>query len=208
MTIQEFLKDRYKNKDVHIVGSGPSLKDFDYSYFDDKTVIAINHAFKKTNHDCVVYIDKGFARIECPEISTHDKPVLAFHTAATNNAIRFDRASRYNTLNDGKIFDVRSSGCTALSIAIVGGASKIYLHGFDYCTVDGVSHSTDGEFKHRMSGQALDLALKSRIKSFERFPITRIFNCSQVSAIPYFKKIPLPVNTQKKFFLGTEFENR
>ena len=42
----EFIKDRFKNSEVHIVGSGPSLIGFDYSKLEGKRIITINHAYK------------------------------------------------------------------------------------------------------------------------------------------------------------------
>ena len=62
-----FIRNYFKNSEVHIVGSGPSLIGFDYSKLSGKRVITINHAYKLVKSEFTVFVDKDFKN-EDPEI--------------------------------------------------------------------------------------------------------------------------------------------
>ena len=59
--LRHFL-DRFKDYEVHIIGSGPSLIGFDYSTLKNKRVITVNHSYKLIKSEFTVFIDKEFKK--------------------------------------------------------------------------------------------------------------------------------------------------
>ena len=191
MTFSKFIKNRYAGKSVHIVASGESLRDFDYSYFDDKLTIAVNHAHKKVNADLNVFIDKGFINKECNEIH---KKVYACPRYVNTNSLYFDFSRALNFEPDDRVFaptQGKTSGAVALVIALKGNPDRIYLHGFDY-GFEKYHHATAGEYNHRQTDASLRNSLASGLHYFDFLPTGKIINCSKNSKITRFKIGGLP----------------
>jgi hypothetical protein len=214
-----FIKDRFKNFDVHIVGSGPSLIGFDYSVLDGKRVITVNHAYKLVKSEFTVFIDKCFKR-EDPEIFNNTftisradcdpKPNIGFNMARSFSLDPFAGVYPYTRKN---------SGMSAITIALQGGAEKIYLYGFDHRFINaeqavaiaeynGTSlendrsvwaHSTSGKFNHTRETPNIAETFANIVDDFRFFPRERIYNMSPFSVIPYFEKPVIPDKYQKFF---------
>ncbi len=133
----EFIKDMFKGEEVHVVGSGPSLVGFDYSRLKGKRVIAINHAYKLVDHEFCLFTDKGFARRESPDViekttclSIFDADYpghIVFEYADGNNG----RANKFQLDPSLGVWHRSSSGSIGLCAALQGGATKVYIYGFD-----------------------------------------------------------------------------
>jgi len=187
---KDFITNRYSGKDVYVVASGPSLYDFDYSKLGDKIVIAVNHAYKLVDADCVVFNDKSFLERECPEVIEHKNCLSRFHKNKPIIPITFSNRFSYN-IADG-VYTGKSSGAAALTVALQGGASKVYLLGFDYCSMiindKYYLHSTDDKFNHRHKTNKSEYIFRSVINLFKQFPEDKIINCSNISKLPYFER--------------------
>jgi len=217
LSYPDFIKDRYKNKDVHIVASGPSLIGFDYSYFNDKNVIAVNHAYKLVKNDFVVFLDSHFAARESPEVLTSGNTLVCSRSAHVpfDQCYAFKAVNRFQLDPNEGVYSPRSSGLAALTIAIQGSAKNIYLWGFDYrffsfpeiveaansngadkATKDFIKnlkkekygHATTGKFKHSQDEAYHEIIFKDIVKLFEIYPRHNIFNMSKYSAIPFFER--------------------
>lgn len=189
----DFITGRFSGRDVHIVASGPSLAGFDYSYFQDKTVIAVNHSYKKTPFDFKVFSDRSFVRKEDPaSIDNGFSLCPAKAHGETDKVINFAYSSQYQE-EPGPVYGMGSSGLVALTIALQGGASRVFLWGYDYTfqVKDGqtVHHATQGEFMHRVTQPAQKVIYETVIPRFRVYPANRVFNMSPESAIPYFPKL-------------------
>lgn len=199
MTIYEkFIKGRFSGQDVHVVGSGPSLYGFDYSFFKGRRVIAINHAYKETEHDFKVFNDSNFVRREDPEavnvtLSLCPKSVYK----PSERVINYHAVPFRFTPHPGDVYGKGESGCTALCIAIQGGARRIFLWGLDYTFAslgsgELLHHSTAGKYAHRMNSPA-DKAYydnaRFRFEVFKNFD--NIFNCSDISILNQFPKLSM-----------------
>lgn len=203
----DFIQGRFAGQDVHIVASGPSLYGFDYRYFFDKTVIAVNHAYKLTPHDFCVFIDSGFREVESPGVLSETYCVTP--KGSPGGQVQFNWSKYFSPDPKAGVYSLRgkSSGIAALSIALQGGAKMVYLHGYDYRFLSPTDmqsvadyskaappkncyygHSTSGLFSHRKDDVAHKHLFESKIEYFRPFPIDRVVNCSPWSAIPYFVK--------------------
>jgi len=216
----DFIKDRFKNSDVHIVGSGPSLIGFDYSKLRNKKVITINHSYKLISSEFTVFIDKEFYK-EDPYV--FNQITLSRFDCIPKPTIGFNMAKEFSMNPEDGVYPRRNknSGLSAICIALQGGADKIFLYGFDHKffnleqakiiaeynkfpgEIDGDretwAHSTSGKFNHTRETPNIAETFKSIISFFEVFPSEKIFNMSPFSAIPYFKKSVIP-DKYLKFF--------
>lgn len=212
----EFITNKFSGLDVHIVGSGASLVGFDYSFFNNKTVIAINHAYKMTHSDYLVFNDSQFVKenagsleysgnVLCPRRIQHDGP----------NKIEFDLVNTYYSDPTKGVYTWRSSALSAITIALQGNASRVFIWGID-CRffskneiikiakensndqkiidyIEGSerliwTHSTDDKFNHTMSRPRDEKVFSDVVNYFGVFPVDKIINMSEYSTIPFFHK--------------------
>jgi hypothetical protein len=184
-----WIKDRLKGKTVHVVASGPSLKDFDYSLLSDRAVIAVNHSYK-----CVPWAlwtvagDRGFVTEEDPAA-----PRSTTFLCRNNipNVVQYESISWFSMNPHDGVYCKKLSGILALMTAVHAGAEKIYLWGHDCSVPEGAPiHATSGKFKHRLDErkpkkqyetiekEAHD-SLKRRAKNYDRIALEvpdKIFN--------------------------------
>ena len=216
MTYPEFITNRFSGLDIHIVGSGASLVGFDYSFFDNKNVIAINHAYKMTKSDYLVFNDSHFinenggkleysGHVLCPKRIQYDG----------SSKIEFDLVNTFYSDPLKGVYIWRSSALSAITIALQGNASRIFLWGVD-CRffskneiikivkentvnqdvirhIEGSerliwTHSTDDKFNHTMNKPRDEKIFNDVVNNFGVFPKDKIFNMSYYSAITFFQK--------------------
>lgn len=207
LNYESFIKNRFSGKIVHIIGSGPSLTDFDYSIFKNKTIITINHSYKLVESEFTVCLDTNFAiREDQSKILDSNKIIL---TAKTSNLSRertyqFRPTNRFSLNPEDGVYSSRSSGLAALTIALQGMAERIFLWGFDYkfFSVDDIKkytnvvnmenkmygHSTSGVYTHSQDEEIHEHIFTDIIPYFSVYPRNKIINMSIGSAIPFFEK--------------------
>lgn len=200
MTYAEFIRNRLRGQEVHIVASGPSLKDFDYSTLDGKNIIAVNHSYIKVKNPlwCVA-MDVKFILSEDPR-APYNVQIIGPKMRQFPQIIHIRKAESLTEFSmdpTRPLYCRKDSGCTAITTALHAGAEKIYLYGFD-CQIsegDNLLHATDQEFNHRQKLsylnpndiEKLKENLKAKIKLFSVFPSEKIINMNPKSAIPYFR---------------------
>ncbi len=208
----EFIRDKFKDEEVHVVASGPSLVGFDYKRLKGKNVIAVNHAFKMVQHSFCIFVDKGFPRVEAPEVIKESVCVSRVNPEFPS-LIVFDFAKKYSINPDEGVWHRKSSGAISVCAALQSGASKVYLYGFDckfftsdearaaakhngvdnYKTkLDLYGHATSEKFKHQRDRPVDEIVFQQTIQVFASFPRDKIVNMSKFSAIPYFDKSKQP----------------
>ena len=133
----EYISGMFEGEEVHVVGSGPSLVGFDYGRLKGKKVIAINNAYKLVPHEFGVFTDKGFARRESPEVIKETTCVTRFDNEFPNHIVfefadgRDGRADRFQLDPAKGVWHRSSSGSIGICAALQGGASNVYIYGFD-----------------------------------------------------------------------------
>lgn len=199
MKYPHWISNRLNGQDVHIVASGPSLSNFDYSYFDDKNVITTNHSYKKVKKSLWnVSVDRGFIAEEDAQAPLNTI-LLSRADPRYPQIIDFEFSEKLtNNPHDG-VYTRKHSGAAAITTALHAGANMIYLWGFDCCYIEGKAHSTENEFNHRKTEpeknardadfhKSYAAILSRKIPYYSVFPMDKIINMSLKSAIPYFEK--------------------
>lgn len=189
---------------VAIIASGPSLKAQDVAKLKGVCrVIAINDNFKLCPWADILYAaDKqwwehhSFVKSFAGERWTQSLGQRDWPQSAKSNGLRVAKCIREdtrfsfaaNTLHTG-----RHSGFQAINLAILKGAERVLLLGFDYAIIHGQKHwfgdhpgalnkiSPYGLFSASLTSASIDLADKG----------VEIINCSTSSALTCFRKASL-----------------
>jgi hypothetical protein len=173
------LSEIFKGKSVTIVGGGSSLKSFDFNRL-KHPMIAINDAFRYADADMLIFMDKNFYR-------KNKKDILKF---------KGYRVSRFNepgiismglttTPVDMLIRKSNNSGIASILVALVLGAIKIYLLGYDGGYVNGHTHFfTD---KHSIEEEVY-LRSNKYFDYLRKFPIINVGLDSKIDA---FRKVDI-----------------
>jgi hypothetical protein len=184
------FKDRLKGKRVFLLGSGASLAGFDFSRLDGEQTIVINHTLRfydKAKY--LLFLDKKFVN-ECnKEIRTFKGEIITSYRTEYNshNVYRFhvNRIKPELELETG-LYNGKSSGLAAINAALIMGAEKIYLLGFDlipeppYYFFPKQEKYTYGKVKNT-------LVMFEQYKTWK----DKIFNCSLKSSIELFQKVDI-----------------
>lgn len=132
----------------YVIGSGPSLKGFDFDALPDGYRIGANKSAWIANCDTLVSIDKRFWREHQTQISalTGDKYITAetLQDQPSHNAkvMQHDKGDGFS--RDPNTLRGSNSGFAALNLAYLKGYVEIALLGFDFQWEDGQSHFHDG----------------------------------------------------------------
>jgi len=182
-----WIAGRLDGQEVHIVASGPSLRDYDYSKLDGKNVIAVNHAYKMVKHLWTVAVDRAFVQHEDPRAPYETTLLCRYYSP--HPIIDFKYNTEFSLDPQKGVYCRKCSGVAAVTTAIHAGADHIYLYGFDCRFSGGFSHSTEGQFKHRRTKPQDEGIFKKHVRLYAEFPAEKITNMNIHSAITHFEKI-------------------
>jgi hypothetical protein len=116
----------YEGKDVTIVGGGSSLTNFDFGRLKGE-IIAINHSIRFVPYSTAwVFSDMPFYVKNLKLIEQYEGYCISRISAKYVNTIKFG-----NSRVDYLVMKANNSGFTAMVVALMLGARKIYLLGFD-----------------------------------------------------------------------------
>lgn len=127
-------------EDVFVVGSGPSLRGFDFERLKGRTTIGLNHAicgFDPTYHLwCDTELWKEFREFNLPETTTIVCPnykYIPWEQAAWAEQLRLfqpaPRLERFVSLSE--LYIASTSAVTAIQLAWKLGAKRVFLLGID-----------------------------------------------------------------------------
>lgn len=189
---------------VVIIGSGPSLKGFDFRKLDKEFTIAVNHTIEfYPEAKCLLFGDKIFLHkydrdkfdfkkynglIFARETCKRSEPFQSMTDYEKRNVYFYEGIRDEPSLNPKKgLFHPTSSGFLAMNLALQMGARRIYLLGFDYCRDNGSMHFfKDHEHHIKYDSERLERKLV-KIKYFEKYA-GKFVNCSLISKIDLFQK--------------------
>lgn len=189
-----------KRSRCFILGSGPSVEKIDLSKLDNEFVIAVNHSIVKyPKAKALLFIDRDFMKRRHHLVEEYKGLIFApFRSGIQDHVSRdgvfifpFNYGAPQKKLADG-LYNATLSGLCALNLALILGASKIYLLGFDlnqrsgkdaHCTID--ENVPNGKYSN-------EKWIDTRLNMFKRFSNDKekIINCSMNSAIETFTKKP------------------
>ena len=178
---------------IFILASGPSLDGFNLRKLDNETTLGINYIcryYKPTVllfGDLEVYTSHKdiIDAMDCIKVTKDTNPGLP-------GVYRVPISQTFNGeegLSKGLYTDFLT-GFMAISLAIALGFDEIYLLGYDGKFKDGQGHFYSKDFRHRGDGK--ENIFISSINMYKPFADWYgIYNCSPISAIPYFPKIDI-----------------
>lgn len=176
-----------------IVGSGPSLRGFDFERLRDTTVLAVNDAMLKVPWAAALFsMDHRWVRSRLTSLVEFpgEKYVAIqerFEDLWSIPGVTYLRRARFESLSaDSRI--VHLGGCSgygALNVAVLKGATDITLYGFDL--TPGRAFDSD-QPEQRSQYQTWARMFRSTLP-FLRERCIRVLNASEDSAIDAFPRI-------------------
>jgi len=132
----DWLPGYFRDQDVFVVGSGPSLRYFDYSLLNRRNVISLNHASRFCPHKIALFIDAQFRREYPYDWYLHPQKVLAAvdtGLSPSGNVGVFSLTNEFRLdLEKGLLRATdKWSGVSGIHAAIIAGAERIFLLGMD-----------------------------------------------------------------------------
>ncbi len=179
---------------VFLIGGGPSLKGFDLTRLDNEFTIAINHSFDfYPQARAVLFVDGSYAEMARDRLAKYEGLIFASFRCQDilprrRNLYVFPQNNTRpgSTISEG-LFTGKLSALCALNLALIMGASEIYLLGYDLNYQNG-EHHWYGTAAANQEAYAED-RFKAKIPLFDTYKpwADRIFNCSATSAIKVFR---------------------
>lgn len=127
----------FKDKDVFVVGSGPSLTGFDFSKLEGREVIAVNHAYKLTPHQVHTFYDQTFlteAAKDGYDYTKHPAHIVASKSSGcveSENVTIYRRSNMVSRKIEQGLYCGYSSAQAAVNYALIMGARAVFLLGID-----------------------------------------------------------------------------
>ena len=189
--------NKWEGEDVFIIGGGDSLRNFDWSLLKDERTIGCNDAFLLGEETCKICM---FG--DAPWFRRHKTELAKFKGIVFTNATQLYRTQLswlWTTQRESKGLSKRSiawndnTGAAAVNLALLLGAKRIFLLGFDmHSSKEGNTnwHSKsknkikkDVYVKFLIGFTQLNIALK------KKFPGREIINVTDDSDLDLFPKI-------------------
>jgi len=172
----------FKGESVTIVGGGSSLTGFDFGKLKGKIVVT-NHAVRYTRSDMWVFLDTTFIRKNMMRIRSYKGYCVSRHGGENIHTIKFGSSEV-----DFIVRKANNSGFTAMVLALMLGAKRVYLLGFDGSWKDKSHFHSIYRDKKKMEDFTRSIYLYDH---FRNFPIV---NVGLDSDIDCFKKVSLEEN--------------
>ena len=189
------INNYLSGKECHILGSGESLKGFDFTGIDDKFTIAINHTIEHYKASALIFNDRMFLRTTSFNLENYHGLIFCSTSAMIYQPIhnmlgqknvyiytKNEKQVSYR-FEDG-LFHPCSTGWLALNLALIMNAEKIYLYGFDFTGM----HFFESKEHHIYQYKKSNIEDKAVIeKCFEPWA-WKIINKSKISKLSVFEK--------------------
>lgn len=194
------ITNEWEGKDAYIIGGGASLKTFDFNWLLGRAVIGVNDAFR-LGEPCprMVFGDDKYWRAvkwELEEYAKQGGMVYSIAPATTRISLpwvhQLTRGGSGLSSNPEVIGWNHNTGAAALNLALLLGARRVFLLGFDMVVLKGATHwhnrrpglTHQSTFDRFLAGFAL-LA-----HQMNKFPGREVFNVTDgTSMLKSFPKI-------------------
>lgn len=186
----------WQNKEVFIIGGGPSLQNFDWKLLIPELTIGCNDAFRLGEEICKVCIfgDSSWFYRRKEELAKYKGTVFTNHPSLINHPAPWLNTVLRKTSGLHKDFIGwnGNTGFAAINLALLFGASRIYLLGYDM-KMRGERHNWhDGRIDK--TGAIVYKKFLSYVPHIVRdwkrlFPDVEIFNITRDSDLDAFPKI-------------------
>ena len=195
----------WQGKDCFVLGGGPSLRGWDFSLLAGERVIGCNHAFRHGPDICdyVVFADKTFLcktknewrQPEFDLLAKFPKPVVTNHEGLRLYDLPWLKIvkRRPTGLYTDALGYNRNTGAVGINLALLLGATTIYLLGFDMTLGDGKRANYHDHSFDRPKQEVYEIMLRCFPRMAndlaKKFPESRVFNVTSGSDLVVFPKI-------------------
>jgi len=188
----------WDGKDVFVIGGGDSLRFFNWDLLDDEFTIGCNNAFQLGSSICKICIfgDVAFWKKYEKELEAFDGVVF------TNSPSLFQKGAKHPWLwvmersaiglHTTKLGWNNNVGSSAINLALILGAKRVFLLGFDMClSKDGKSHYHEGAIREPNQTTLNDFirGFKNVKTDLSKFPDSEVINVSDCSRLDVFSKV-------------------
>ncbi len=189
----------WEGADAWIIGGGPSLRFFDWKLLLGRKTVGCNDAFRLGPAVCSVCIfgDLRWFNIHRKALEKFPNPVFtnqpSLHIGRGVPWLLTLRREATGLHHDALGWG-GCTGCSAINLALLLGAKRVFLLGFDLAVRDGktnwhdqnISRPTEASYVRFQKGFA---AIAQRLPKV--FPGTAIYNCGEESRLDVFPKMSL-----------------
>lgn len=171
----------WSGQDAYIIGGGASLRNFDFEALSYCNVIGCNYAYKHGSSICprVLFCDRSFWINERDNVLRYGGLVYACHVmpdmkdyanklGCGENLFVLGRMARGLSTQFPEVGFNSSTGATAINLALLFGASRVFLLGFDMKDQGGLSHWHD--YGTNVRAQARQRHIRGMRTVAERLP--------------------------------------
>jgi len=194
------IVETWKDQDVFIIGGGNSLRNFDWSLLFDECTIGCNMAFIHGSQVCKICIfgdTKWFRRFKL-DLMAFDGIVFTSHKEYAKSKIDWlwTLPRKPKGLSKTELGWNLNTGSNAINLALILGAKRVYLLGFDMKLLDrakpnwhdllinGIDTFNDPLYKRFNEGFRKVAECLPRV-----FPGREVFNVTDDSGLDVFPKI-------------------
>lgn len=183
-----------EGQDVIIIGGGPSLRGFDWELLNGRNTIGCNSAFRLGLRYCnrLFFTDLKFFEAFSTELAEYRGPIYTNCEALQNVSWLNVFPRKPKGLHKDAIGFNYSSGAGAINLALILGARRVFLLGFDcFCTTPAQPNWHDYVIQKLDVGAYSNfiLGFQSVAKTLSVFPGCEVYNVSDVSALKVFPTI-------------------
>lgn len=194
----------WKGEDVYIIGGGPSLKGFDWKRLVSVNTIGCNQAYELGAEVCdfCFFGDIKFFEYNklLPKFTAYSEDAFfvtsfaGLYSTPVPWLLTLKRLVRGLSTDPQTLGWNSNSGAAAINLALLMGASRVFLLGFDNTDQNGDNNWHDKSVfdfhpsvhaKHR---EGLELVAE---QAAEKFPEADIYNLNEESGLACFEKRPL-----------------
>ncbi len=127
------LQPIWKGHDAFVIGGGPSLRSFDWNFLREERTIGCNTAYVHGPEICdyCVFGDKAFWRYHEDGLKEYGGPVVTTVGMTKNNKQVYLVPRQGKGLATDALGWNGNTGSLAINLALIFGARRIYLLGFD-----------------------------------------------------------------------------
>lgn len=187
----------WKGEDAFVIGGGPSLRDFDWGKLEGKNTIGCNQAYELGASVCqyCFFGDIKFFEYNKHKLQSYEGTLLTSFIGLYSTPVEWIKTLK--RIDTGLSADPQSlawngnSGASAINFALLAGAPRVFLLGFDNKDQKGENNwhnQSVFEFHrqvHEKHRKGLTLVAE---KAEELFPDSQIINLNPDSALECFAK--------------------
>lgn len=184
------IQNMLLGKRCFITGRGPSLRDFDFKKIKGNFSIAINKSFLSFPSSAVLFLDRQFVSDHREDLAKYNGYIFGatrtqyYMMDLRDNVYHFPTHSGnpQQSLDTG-LFCGALSGIASINLAMIMGAEKIYLLGFDMGPGRGDYFDDEKINKNYHNKEWAE----NRIKIFKRYMCfgDKIIDCTPNNALPF-----------------------